>query len=249
MRSRMSNGIELGGTPMKPRLYIGNLNFSSWSLRAWLTLHWAGADFEEVLINLNQPGYGESAIGEVLAISPSGKVPALVIGNETIWDTLGIAQWAIANGGQESLLPKDSQRRNRLWSVVGEMHAGFGALRRDLSMNIRRRCTAHGLPADTRADIARMDALWRDCRHGFGQTGGFLLGERSLADAFFLPVATRFRTYGVALSPESKAYVTHVLQDPAFLEWEARVKAEPVRPFGRAVIDNLYPDQPERYDE
>ncbi|MBL8513760.1 MAG: glutathione S-transferase [Betaproteobacteria bacterium] len=242
---------------MKPRLTIGNLNFSSWSLRAWLTLRWAGIDFNETLIDLNQPGYGESTIGEVLAASPSGKVPALAIGSETgsqtdyetIWDTLGIAQWAIDNGGRDALLPMDAERRNRLWSVVGEMHAGFGAVRRDLSMNIRRRCTAHGLPPDTRADIARVDALWRDCRERFGQTGGFLLGERSLADAFFLPVATRFRTYGVALSQESEAYVAHVLQDPAFLEWEARVKAEPVRPFGRAVIDGLFPDQPERYDE
>jgi glutathione S-transferase len=234
---------------MKPRLTIGNLNFSSWSLRAWLTLRWAGVDFDEVLIDLNQPGYGESAIGEVLAVSPSGKVPALVIGSETIWDTLGIAQWAIGNGKLDALLPKDAERRNRLWSVVGEMHAGFGALRRDLSMNIRRRCTAHGLPPDTRADIARVDALWRDCRQRFADSGGYLLGTRSLADAFFLPVATRFRTYGVALSPESEAYVAHVLQDPAFLEWEARVKADPVRPFGRAVIDGLFADQPERYDE
>lgn len=234
---------------MKPRLYIGNLNFSSWSLRAWLTLRWAGVDFEEVLIDLNQPGYGESAICEVLAISPSGKVPALVTGSETVWDTLGIAQWAICNGGQDSLLPKDAQCRNRLWSVVGEMHSGFGAVRRDLSMNIRRRCTAHDLPADTRADIARMDALWSDCRERFGRTGGFLLGERSLADAFFLPVATRFRTYGIPLSPVAEAYMTHALQAPAFLAWEARVKAEPVRPFGRAIIDGLFPDQPERYDE
>jgi glutathione S-transferase len=232
---------------MKPRLAIGNLNYSSWSLRGWLVLKWAGIDFDEVLIDLNQPGYGSGAIAEVLALTPSGKVPALVVDGETIWDTLGIAMWALENGNRASLVPEDAKRRARMWSAIGEMHAGFAHVRRDLSMNIRRRCLAHGLPTETRADIARIDQLWSDCRAHYGNGGPHLFGAESLADAFYLPVATRFRTYGIALSSLAQDYMNAVLADSAFCEWEARVKALPVTRFGNPLIDDLFPDQPESF--
>lgn len=232
---------------MRPRLAIGNLNYSSWSLRGWLTLKWAGVAFDEIAIELNQPGYGSGTISQVLALTPSGKVPALLIGDEVIWDSLGIAMWAIDHGEPGSLEPDGAKARARMWSVVGEMHSGFTHVRRDLAMNIRRRCRAHGLPAQTEAEIARLDALFSDCRRRHGDGGPFLFGRRSLADAFYLPVATRFRTYGIALSSAADAYMHAVLSDPAFLEWEARVLALPVTRFGSPLVDDLFPEQPEAY--
>jgi glutathione S-transferase len=121
------------------------------------------------------------------------------------------------------------------------MHAGFLALRRDLPMNIRRRCTASILPADTMRDLARLDALWSGLRHAHGKAGRYLFGERSMADAFYLPVATRLRTYAVSLSAASNAYVATVLADPAFLEWERRVLAAPRVIFSRAPLDAVFP--------
>jgi glutathione S-transferase len=122
------------------------------------------------------------------------------------------------------------------------MHAGFGGLRRDLPMNIRRRCRASGLPPDTLRDIARVAAMWAELRVRHGAQGPFLFGARSLADAFYLPVATRFRTYAIALSPAAQAYCDTLLADAAFREWEARARAEPAEPFSRARTDSLYPD-------
>lgn len=228
---------------VKPHLYIGNPNYSSWSLRAWLVLRWAGIDFDETIIDLDQPGYGASQIAGVLAVSPTGKVPALRTSEGTVWDTLGIALWAIENGDRHALVPDDAPQRAVLWSAVGEMHAGFSAVRRDLSMNILRRCKAYGLPDDTRADIARIDQLWADLRSRFGEGGPYLLGARSLADAFYLPVATRFRTYGVPLSPAAQAYVEAALSDADFLYWETRLRDGPPPRFSRANIDGLFPDQ------
>lgn len=224
----------------KPHLYIGNCNYSSWSLRPWLALQWAGIEFDETRIDLDQPGYGEGNIAAIRAVSPSGKVPALRIGGEVIWESIAIAEWASENSRTGALLPEDTILRAQVRAVVAEMHAGFGALRRDLPMNIRRRCHARELAPQTRADIARVDALWSELRGRHGASGPWLFGARSLADAFYLPVATRFRTYAIPLSPAAQTYCDTVLADPAFREWEARALAEPAKPFSRAATDSLY---------
>jgi glutathione S-transferase len=229
---------------MTPVLTIGNRNYSSWSLRPWLCLKWAGVAFDEHRVELDQPGYGEDGIADVLAVSPTGKVPVLRLGDTTIWDSLAIAEWAAEQGAARSgaarLLPEDALRRAQVRSACAEMHAGFSAVRRDLSMNIRRRCTATGLPADTLRDIARIERLWSGLRAAHGARGPWLFGERTMADAFHLPLATRFRTYGIALSPPSAAYAATLLGDTALRQWEDALLAEPARPFTRAPIDALY---------
>lgn len=202
-------------------LYIGNKDYSSWSLRPWLALRWAGIPFEEKLIRLDQPGYGRQAIGEVLDISPNGRVPCLHADGLVIWDSLAIAEWAAEEAPHARLWPADRRERAEARSAVAEMHSGFPAVRRDLSMNIRRRVAASDWPAETRAEIARLDGLWKSLRDRFSAGGPWLFGERTIADAFYAPVATRMRTYGVSLSAPSQRWCEAVFEDPDFREWES----------------------------
>jgi glutathione S-transferase len=217
---------------MKPILYIGNKNYSSWSLRPWLVLKWAGIAFEERVILLGGQGYGKSRIPEVLAVSPSGRVPALELpgargeGAVTVWDSLAICEWAAEQARDAALWPAEPLARAVCRSVVSEMHSSFAAVRRDLSMNIRRRTSARAWPEDTRADIARLDELWCWAREQYGGAGPHLFGQRTIADAFFTPVATRFRTYGVKVSAAASAYAETLLGDPAFREWESAAQHE-----------------------
>ncbi len=208
-----------------PTLYIGNRNYSSWSLRPWLALKWAKVPFDEVVIPLGGPGYGKSQIPEILAVSPSGRVPALELHGTTNWDSLAIAEWATEqpNAG---LLPSDPLARAVCRSAVAEMHSGFPAVRRDLSMNLRRRTRATGLPADTLTDIHRITELWSDLREKYGGSGPWLFGQRSLADAFYAPVVTRFRSYGIDLPEVCASYSQALFGDPDFRAWEAGAEAE-----------------------
>jgi glutathione S-transferase len=224
---------------MKPVLYVGNLNYSSWSLRPYLALRWAGIDFDLHEVELDQPGYGGDGIAELLALAPTGKVPILRLGDTCVADSLAISEWAHETG-MHPLYPADSLARARVRSVVAEMHSGYAGVRRDLSMNIRRRCTAFGLPDDTQREIQRLDRLFSGLRQEHASAGSHLFGLRTLADAFFTPVATRFRTYGIPLSPDAQSYCDTLLADPAFLEWEARVLAQPARGFSRSNTDQLY---------
>lgn len=210
-----------------PVLYIGNKNYSSWSLRPWLALTWAGIAFEERVIPLGGPGYGRGRIPEIRAVSPTGRVPALDLGELVIWDSLSICEWAAETAPSAGLWPADARARAICRSVTCEMHAGFGALRRDLSMNLRRRTAPKQWASDTADDLARVDELWRTTRARWGQGGPFLFGARTIADAFYAPVVTRLRTYGVPLSPDAAAYSEAVLADPAFRAWEAAAEAEP----------------------
>lgn len=208
-----------------PVLSIGNKNYSSWSLRPWLALKWGNLPFEERVIQLGGEGYGRAKIPAIRAVSPSGRVPALEVSPElVIWDSLAICEWAAEQ--VPSLWPADATARAVARSVACEMHSGFGAIRRDLSMNLRRRTTPRPWGDDTRDELARIQDLWRTTRARFGGGGPFLFGVRSIADAFFAPVVTRFRTYGVELTPESAAYSAAVLADPAFREWEKAAEAE-----------------------
>jgi glutathione S-transferase len=130
--------------------------------------------------------------------------------------------------------------RAHVRAVVGEMHAGFAALRTELPMNIRRRCVATGLSDAAQADIARIDQLWSTARQRHATRGPFLFGQRSIADAFFAPVASRFRTYATTLSPLAGDYRDLILDDAAFRQWDAMAITEEPKPFSRARIDDLY---------
>jgi glutathione S-transferase len=212
---------------MVATLYIGNKNYSSWSLRPWLTLTWAGIPFEERVLPLGGDGYGKAKMPAVLAVSPSGRVPSLETGGVTIWDSLAIAEWAAENAPSAELWPSDATVRAVARSVASEMHSGFAAVRRDLAMNIRRRTTPRDWPEDTLSDIARIQALWQSVRERHGSGGPFLFGAKTIVDAFFAPVATRFRTYGVSLTPVCKAYSEAIFADPAFRACESAAAEEP----------------------
>ena len=198
------------------RLIIGNKNYSSWSLRAWLPLKQLGIPFEEERIALFAPGYKE----RILRYSPGGKVPILIDGSISIWESLAIGEYLAEKF--PTLWPRDPAQRAAARAVSAEMHAGFMSLRSAMPMNIRSSHPGKGRSADVDADIARVAAIWNGCLQRSG--GPFLFGDFSFADAMYAPVATRFITYAVALEAPAKTYVDHLWNLPAMLEW--RVAAE-----------------------
>ena len=204
-------------------LVVGNKNYSSWSLRGWLAARLAGIEFEEQLVRLSEPG----SHAELLSHSPAAKVPILKHGPRVVWDSLAIIGYLAEQRPEAGLWPADPDARALARSIAAEMHAGFAALRRHMPMNLRKRLPGRGQGPGVAADIARIDQIWQDCRRRFGVGGPFLFGEPSAADAMYAPVATRFRTYGVALEPLARAYADAVLAWPAFLEWQAAALEEP----------------------
>lgn len=208
-----------------PVLYIGNKNYSSWSMRPWLALKWGGIAFEEKIIPLGGEGYGRSQIRAVREVSPSGRVPALRWNDTTIHESLAICEWAAEQ--TPSLWPADARVRAEARAAACEMHAGFAALRRDMSCNIRRRLErAPDWPEDTRDDLERLFALWGGLRARYGGDGDFLFGPRTIADAMFAPVCTRLRTYAVGAPQVAQAYCAAIFADPAFQDWERAAEAE-----------------------
>ncbi len=208
----------------RPVLYIGNKNYSSWSMRPWLALKWGEIAFDEKVIPLGGEGYGQSQIKEVREVSPSGRVPALHLGDLVVYESLAICEWAAEQ--TQTLWPADSLVRADARAAASEMHAGFSAVRRDLSCNIRRRLhVAPDWPEDTRADLQQLYAIWGRALTRYG--GPFLFGERSIADAMFAPVCTRLRTYAVAMPDLVRRYCDTIFADAAFQEWERAGEAEP----------------------
>lgn len=205
-------------------IYIGNKNYSSWSLRGWLMLKQSGASFDEVLIPLDESGTRT----ELLRHSPSGRVPALHHGGFVVWETLGIGEYLADLFPEARLWPVDREARAVARAASAEMHAGFAALRAHLPMNMRSSFPNRGVTPEAQADINRITALWRDCRRRFGGGGDFLFGHLTIADAMYAPVVSRFRTYKVALEPEAQAYGDAVWALPALQEWLAAAKNEPM---------------------
>lgn len=204
-------------------LVIGNRNYSSWSLRPWLALKAGGIPFAEKLIVLNQP----DTKAKLLEASPAGLVPVLIDDSGlTIWDSLAIIEWA-AERAKTPLWPEDPKARAVARSVSAEMHSGFYPLRKHCPMNIRRINPARERDEAVMADVRRLDEMWNDCRDRFGSSGDFLFGAFSGADCMYAPVVTRLRSYSLAVSPKSQAYMDAVLNHPAFLEWEAESRDEP----------------------
>ena len=208
---------------MSLQLVIGNKNYSSWSLRPWLAMKQAGVKFDELGIPLGQP----DTTKKILRYSPSGKVPCLIDGDLTVFDSLAICEYINERHAAGSLWPRDAAARARARAVTAEMHSGFQALRTHMPMDIRSRWTDKGVAAgrrkDVAADIERIQAVWGDC---LAQGGPMLFGSFSIADAFYAPVVTRFATYGVRLSPLLSAYSECVLALPSMQQWVAAAKAE-----------------------
>lgn len=210
---------------MSLTLVIGNRNYSSWSLRPWLAMKQAGIAFDEVRILLNRP----DTTAQILRYSASGRVPCLVDGALSVWDSLAICEYVNEQYASNVLWPDDVGPRARARSISAEMHSGFQALRTHLPMDVRGRYPDRGAAAtaraDVAADVARVHSIWSDC---LGASGGpFLFGRFSIADAFFAPVVTRFRTYAVALPSALSAYSDAVFALPAMQQWVAASTAEP----------------------
>jgi glutathione S-transferase len=204
-------------------LVVGNKNYSSWSLRGWLAARAAGIPFHEVLVRLSEPGSKD----ELLKHSPAGKVPVLKHGNRMIWDSLAIIEYLAEIRPHAGLWPADPAARAHARSIAAEMHAGFQALRAHMPMNLRKSLPGKGRGRDVAEDIERIRAIWTDCRARHGAAGPFLFGPFTAADAMYTPVATRFRTYAVALDDVCEDYVDAVLARPDFLEWHEAALEEP----------------------
>lgn len=202
------------------KLIIGNKNYSSWSLRAWLAARAGGFTFEEIRIPLFIPGSRE----HILSHSPSGKVPCLIDHGFVVWDSLAIGEYLAEKNPQ--LWPADASARAVARAVSAEMHSGFSQLRQNMPMNIRKDYTGHGHSPEVDADIARIAAIWADCRKRFGSAGPYLFGEFSVADAAFAPVCFRFKTYGVTLDGAAAGYLETMLSNPDMREWETAALAE-----------------------
>ena len=206
-------------------IIIGTKKWSSWSLRAWLPLKRSGASFTETLIALREVGVTEA----IAAVSPSGKVPALKDGDLFVWDSLAISEYLADKFPEAALWPADPQRRALGRAAAAEMHSGFASLRGECPMDLALR-TKVDLSEATSDDIRRIVHLWNDLRGRFAADGPFLLGAWSIADAFFAPVATRFRSYGIRLSDfgdtgAAGAYCETLLETPDYLEWETAALA------------------------
>jgi glutathione S-transferase len=208
-------------------LIIGTKQWSSWSLRPWLALKRTGAAFDETLITLRQ---GEVTDTAIAARSPSGLIPALKDGDLVIWDSLAICEYLADKFPEAGLWPKDPVARALGRAAAAEMHGGFTSLRGECSMDLKAEPHVAELSDATHKNIRRIVALWSDLLERFG--GPFLVGEWSIADAFYTPVATRFRTYGVKLSDfgdtgAAGAYAERLLQTPEYLAWEKDASQEP----------------------
>lgn len=222
------------------KLYIGNKNYSSWSMRPWVLLKHCGIPFEEVMVRFDSFQAGSEFRKTVDAVSPVGKVPVLVDDGLVVWDTLAIAEYLAEQFPEKALWPQDPKARARARSVCAEMHSGFAALRSACPMNIEASLPDTGQliwrdkPA-VRADVARVVAMWDELltQHG----GPLLFGDFCIADAYYAPVAMRLKTYGLPVPARITAYIHRLCAtagvkawiDDALLENDFRDFEEPYR--------------------
>ena len=205
----------------KPVLVIGNKNYSSWSMRAWLALKHLGIDFDEIRIFLYKDGYKE----KLLNYSPAGKAPVYIENGVAVWDSLSIIEYLAEK--HPSLWPADPRARALARSVSAEMHSGFTAIRGSIFFNARARGRWVELKADAVEQVERVLEIWETCRSAYGQGGPWLFGGFTAADAMYIPVAMRFNTYGIEPAGRPKAYIETVMSDPHVREWIRAAEAEP----------------------
>lgn len=208
---------------MSLTLVIGNKNYSSWSMRPWVALKAAGIDFDEAFV----PLYTDSADKQrILDFSRSGKVPILVDGDITVWDSLAIMEYLAERFPEAKLWPQDRAARAHARSVSAEMHSGFMALRRECGMNLHRPVKAKPLSDEAEANIARIQEIWAECRTRYGAAGPYLFGPFSAADAMYAPVVHRFLSFAIDVTPPTRAYMDVMQALPAFRQWTAEALAE-----------------------
>ncbi len=205
----------------KATLTISSKNYSSWSLRGWLLAKFSGLEFDEIVTAPDDP----SARAEILLLSSSILVPCLRHDGATVWDTLAISEYLNEVMPDAGLLPADRILRAHCRSISGEIHSGFTTLRASLPVNLKGHFPGFKIWSRAQADIDRVCAIWRECLATSG--GPFLFGERSMADAMYAPVVTRFMTYDVKLEPRLAAYAGMIMALPEMQDWIAAARAEP----------------------
>jgi glutathione S-transferase len=206
----------------KATLTISSKNYSSWSLRGWLLTKFSGLDFDEIVVSPDDP----DVRAEILLLSSSIRVPCLRHDGATVWDTLAIAEYLNDAFPDAHLLPDDRMLRAHCRSICGEIHSGFTTLRASLPVNIKGHFPGFKIWSRAQADIDRVCAIWRECLAR--SDGPFLYGERrTMADAMYAPVVTRFKTYDVPLDDHLARYSAHILAMPEMQEWMAAAKLEP----------------------
>jgi glutathione S-transferase len=219
---------------MSLTLIIGNKNYSSWSLRPWIAMKAAGIAFEEVVIPLYRPGSAE----QILKYSPAGKVPVLIDGDDTVWESLAILEHLAERFPEAKLWPADARARSFARAAASEMHGGFQPLRQHCTMNLWLPPKARPQPPEVLANVKRIETLWANCRARFGKSGPFLFGTFGNADAMYAPVVARFHNYGLPVGAQTRAYMDAVMALPAWREWYDAAMKE------TWVMQNNEPDWP-----
>jgi glutathione S-transferase len=204
----------------KATLTISSKNYSSWSLRGWLMTKFSGLPFDEVVVAPDDA----AARAEILLISPTILVPCLRHDGATIWDTLAIGEYLNEILPEARLLPAGRIERAHCRAISGEIHSGFTTLRASLPVNLKGHFPSFKIWTRAQADIDRVCTIWSDCLAKSG--GPFLFGERTMADAMYAPVVTRFATYDVKIEPLLKAYTDMIMTMPEMVEWIEAAKAE-----------------------
>lgn len=208
---------------MKPlKLAIANKNYSSWSMRPWVLLRQAGIEFEEIQLKFSDEG----RVAGIEAYSPTRQVPVLIVDGEPVWDSLAICETVAELYPHKQLWPAEVRARRTARSICAEMHTGFRSLRGAMPVNIRASLAGKGMSPAVQLDIDRIVEIWESCRTRFGGGGELLFGQFSVPDAYYAPVATRFRTYAVTLPPLARRYADALLDLSALREWTAQAQRE-----------------------
>jgi glutathione S-transferase len=204
-------------------LIIANKNYSSWSFRPWLAMKVVGIAFEETVISLDAPDFKT----RVTTVSGAGSVPVLVDGDVRIWESLAILEYLAEKFPAANLWPRERAARAHARAVSSEMHAGFQPLRRQFPMNMWRPVKSRPLEPDAEANVARIEAIWAECRSRFGAGGPFLYGTFGAADAMYAPVVSRFHTYAIEVGAVARDYMAAAMALPAWQGWEEAARREP----------------------
>lgn len=204
------------------KLVIANKLYSSWSLRPWMVLSAFNIPFEEIVIPLRVP----ESRGRILEFSPTGKVPALIDGEVSVWESLAIIEYLAEAFRDRAIWPRDGKARAHARSIANEMHAGFMPLRQTCPMHLGARFATPPLTEALKASIDRVEDIWSEARNRF-PGGPFLYGAFSAADAMYVPVVTRFETFQIPVREATRVYMDAVLAHPSFLAWRAAALAEP----------------------
>jgi glutathione S-transferase len=205
------------------KLVIANKLYSSWSLRPWLVMTAFSIPFEEIQIPLREP----DSRARVLEFSPSGKVPALVDGDGTIWESLAIIEYLAEKFPDRAIWPKDARARAHARSISNEMHGGFQTLRQSCPMHLGARFATPPMTDPLKANVDRIEDIWSEARNRFGAGGPYLFGAFSAADAMYAPIATRFETFEIPVREVTRTYMDTILAHPGVVAWREAALKEP----------------------